>query len=184
LERCVRLIRSKGVSVVFVSQLPSDIPEDVLGQLGNRIQHVLRAYTPKDQKAVRVAAQTMRSNPNLNIESAITELSPGEALISVLQEDGTPSLTQRVWMNMPGSQIGVKDSISLLPPINPSKSEFEPQKKLIKKPLESSRAEPIPTPSQPENIGNNENEPMSIPDTITFGVTVTTMWLLKIFKRK
>ena len=184
LERCVRLIRSKGVSVVFVSQLPSDIPEDVLGQLGNRIQHVLRAYTPKDQKAVRVAAQTMRSNPNLNIESAITELSPGEALVSVLQEDGTPSLTQRVWINMPGSQIGIKDSVSLLPPINVSASEFELKKKPIEKPLKSSQAEKTPSASKPEHIVNNENGPMSIPDSITFGVTVTTMWLLKIFKRK
>ena len=126
----------------------------------------------------------MRSNPNLNIESAITELSPGEALISVLQEDGTPSLTQRVWVNMPGSQIGVKDSVNLLPPINPSSGEFKPQKKLIEKPLGSSRTESFPTPLQPENIGSNGNGPMSIPETITFGVTVTTMWLLKIFKRK
>jgi hypothetical protein len=85
---------------------------------------------------------------------------------------------------MPGSQIGVKDSVSLLPPINAYTSEFKPKKKLIEKTLESSQVEKISTPSKPEDIVNNENRPMSIPDTITFGVTVTTMWLLKIFKRK
>ncbi len=89
-EQVVRLIRSKGVGVYFVTQNPTDVPEDVLGQLGNRVQHALRAFTPKDQKAVRVAAQTFRPNPNLDTEQVITELGVGEALASTLDEKGTP----------------------------------------------------------------------------------------------
>jgi len=105
-EQVVRLIRSKGVGVYFVTQSPTDVPEDVLGQLGNRIQHALRAYTPKDQKAVRVAAQTFRPNPKLDTERAITELGVGEALASTLDEKGTPSLVQRIRVAPPGSRIG------------------------------------------------------------------------------
>ena len=106
IEQVVRLIRSKGVGVYFVTQNPADIPDSVLGQLGNRIQHALRAFTPKDQKAVRVAAQTMRPNPALDIEQAITELGVGEALVSLLDSKGSPSVTERVWMCAPGSRIG------------------------------------------------------------------------------
>ena len=85
-EQVVRLIRSKGVGVYFVTPSPLDIPESVLGQLGNRVQHALRAYTPKDQKAVKSAAETFRANPNLNVETAITELGVGESLVSFLDE--------------------------------------------------------------------------------------------------
>ncbi len=105
-ELVVRLIRSKGVGVYFVTQNPMDIPEKVLGQLGNRIQHALRAFTPRDQKAVRATAETMRPNPSLNIEQAILELSVGEALVSLLDAKGTPGITERVWMMAPGSRIG------------------------------------------------------------------------------
>jgi DNA helicase HerA-like ATPase len=105
-ELVVRLIRSKGVGVFFVTQNPIDIPDKVLGQLGNRVQHALRAYTPRDQKAVRATAETMRANPAINIETAILELSVGEALVSLLDEKGTPSITERAWMLAPGSQIG------------------------------------------------------------------------------
>ena len=105
-ELVVRLIRSKGVGVYFVTQNPIDIPEKVLGQLGNRVQHALRAFTPRDQKAVRATAETMRSNPSLDIEKAILELSVGEALVSLLDEKGTPGITQRAWMMAPGTQIG------------------------------------------------------------------------------
>jgi len=105
-EQVVRLIRSKGVGVYFVTQNPSDIPENVLGQLGNRIQHALRAFTPRDQKAVKTAAQTLRQNPQLDIERAITELGVGEALVSTLDAKGTPQVTQRAWMAAPSSQIG------------------------------------------------------------------------------
>lgn len=106
IEQIVRLVRSKAVGVYFVTQNPGDIPDSVLGQLGHRIQHALRAYTPRDQKAVRAAAQTMRPNPGLNIEDAITSLGVGEALISVLDEKGQPTPTVQAWMYAPGSQIG------------------------------------------------------------------------------
>jgi DNA helicase HerA-like ATPase len=105
-EQVVRLIRSKGVGVYFVTQNPSDVPESVLGQLGNRVQHALRAFTPHDQKAVKTAAQTLRQNPRLDIERAITELAVGEALVSLLDAKGTPQITARAWMAPPSSQIG------------------------------------------------------------------------------
>jgi DNA helicase HerA-like ATPase len=105
-ELVVRLIRSKGVGVFFVTQNPIDIPEKVLGQLGNRVQHALRAYTPRDQKAVRATAETMRPNPAIDTEQAILELGVGEALISLLDEKGTPGITERAWMFAPASQIG------------------------------------------------------------------------------
>ena len=105
-EQVVRLIRSKGVGVFFVTQNPLDIPDTVLGQLGNRIQHALRAFTPRDQKAVRAAAETMRVNPNFDAEKAISELGVGEALVSLLDEKGRPNIVERVWMVAPASRIG------------------------------------------------------------------------------
>ena len=106
IELVVRLVRSKGVGVYFVTQNPMDIPDSVLAQLGNRVQHALRAFTPKDQKAVKATAQTMRPNPEVDIEAAITELAVGEALISFLDEKGRPGITERVFVIPPGSQIG------------------------------------------------------------------------------
>jgi len=106
MELLVRLIRSKGVGVYFVTQNPLDVPETVLGQLGNRVQHALRAFTPRDQKAVKASAQTMRANPSLDIEKAITELAVGEALVSFLDEKGRPGITQQAFIMMPGSQLG------------------------------------------------------------------------------
>ena len=121
IELVVRLVRSKAVGVYFVTQNPLDIPDSVLAQLGNRVQHALRAFTPRDQKAVKAAADTMRQNPNLDIATAITELAVGEALVSFLDEKGRPSVTERVYVLPPGSQIGpitpeqrktlIKDSI-------------------------------------------------------------------------
>jgi hypothetical protein len=105
-EQVVRLIRSKGVGVYFVTQNPQDIPDDVLGQLGNRVQHALRAYTPRDQKAVRAAAETFRPNPALDTEAVITELGVGEALISFLEEDGVPAIVDRALVAPPLSRIG------------------------------------------------------------------------------
>lgn len=105
-EQVVRLIRSKGVGVYFVTQNPTDIPDSVLGQLGNRIQHALRAYTAKDQKAVRAAAQTFRDNPDMDTEQVITELGVGEALVSLLDEKGRPQIVQRTVIKPPKSQIG------------------------------------------------------------------------------
>ncbi|TAL15445.1 MAG: DUF853 family protein, partial [Aquabacterium sp.] len=107
IELVVRLVRSKGVGVYFVTQNPLDVPETVLAQLGNRVQHALRAFTPRDQKAVKSAAETMRANPALgDMATAITELAVGEALISFLDEKGRPGVTQRVYVLPPGSQIG------------------------------------------------------------------------------
>jgi hypothetical protein len=106
IELVVRLVRSKGVGVYFVTQNPLDIPDSVLGQLSNRVQHALRAFTPRDQKAVKATAQTMRPKAGLDIEAAITELAVGEALVSLLDAKGQPSKTERVFVLPPGSQLG------------------------------------------------------------------------------
>jgi DNA helicase HerA-like ATPase len=105
-EQVVRLIRSKGVGVYFVTQNPADIPDKVLAQLGNRVQHALRAYTPQEQKAVRVAAQTFRENPKIDVEKAITELGVGEVLISMLDEKGIPAVVDRAFVVPPVGHIG------------------------------------------------------------------------------
>ena len=106
IELVVRLVRSKGVGVYFVTQNPLDVPDSILAQLGNRVQHALRAFTPRDQKAVKAAATTMRANPKLDLETAITELATGEALVSLLDEKGRPSVTERVFVLPPASRIG------------------------------------------------------------------------------
>jgi len=106
IEQIVRLVRSKGVGVYFVTQNPIDIPETVLGQLGNRVQHALRAYTPRDQKAVKAAAETMRANPKLDTEKAITELAVGEALVSFLDAKGRPEVVERAFILPPAGRIG------------------------------------------------------------------------------
>ena len=105
IEQVVRLIRSKGVGVYFCTQSPLDLPETVLGQLGNRVQHALRAFTPKDQKAVKTAAETFRANPKLNVVQAITELEVGEGLVSVLDEKGVPTPVERAWVLPPQSRL-------------------------------------------------------------------------------
>ncbi len=106
IEQVVRLVRSKGVGVYFVTQNPLDIPDTVLGQLGNRVQHALRAFTPRDQKAVKAAAETFRENPKLKVEDVITELGVGEALVSFLDEKGRPTIVERAYICPPQSQIG------------------------------------------------------------------------------
>ena len=106
IEQVVRLVRSKGVGVYFVTQNPRDIPDNVLGQLGNRIQHALRAFTPRDQKAVQAAAETFRANPKLDTAAVLMELGVGEALVSLLDERGQPSVVERAWIVPPRSQIG------------------------------------------------------------------------------
>ena len=106
IEQVIRLIRSKGVGIFFISQLPTDIPDIILGQLGNRVQHALRAYTPRDQKAVKVAAETFRANPDFKTEDAILQLETGEALVSFLDEKGAPSVVERAKILFPLSQIG------------------------------------------------------------------------------
>ena len=106
IEQVVRLIRSKGVGVYFVTQSPSDVPADVLGQLGNRVQHALRAFTPKDRKAVKTAAETFRPNPAFETDAAITELAVGEALVSTLEDKGVPSIVERARIVPPRSRMG------------------------------------------------------------------------------
>jgi hypothetical protein len=102
----VRLIRSKGVGVFFITQNPADIPDTVLGQLGNRIQHALRAFTPKQQKAIKQAAETYRENPKFEVDEVITELGVGEALVSTLEGKGTPSIVERALIRPPTSRLG------------------------------------------------------------------------------
>lgn len=106
IEQVIRLIRSKGVGIYFITQVPSDVPADILAQLGNRVQHALRAFTPQDQKAVRAAAQTFRANPGFKTEDAIMDLGTGEALVSFLDEKGAPSVVERAKILFPLSQIG------------------------------------------------------------------------------
>src|SRR6187551_2482552 len=105
-EQVVRLIRSKGVGVYLVTQNPADIPDTVLAQLGNRVQHALRAYTPREQKAVRTAADTFRPNPDFDCSKAITQLGVGEALVSTLEDKGIPSMVQRTLIRPPASRLG------------------------------------------------------------------------------
>jgi DNA helicase HerA-like ATPase len=114
IEQVIRLVRSKGVGVYFVTQNPLDVPDMVLGQLGNRVQHALRAFTPRDQKAVKAAAQTFRQNRDIDVEAAITELGVGEALISLLDDKGRPNIVDRAWIYPPQSQ---------LPPLSPADRE-------------------------------------------------------------
>jgi DNA helicase HerA-like ATPase len=121
IEQVVRLIRSKGVGVYFVTQSPTDIPEDILGQLGNRVQHALRAFTPKDQKAVKTAAETFRANPEFKTAEAIMELGTGEALVSFLDEKGAPAMVERAKILFPLSQIGAVTDVQRRQIINQSR---------------------------------------------------------------
>ncbi len=120
IEQVVRLIRSKGVGLYFISQSPLDIPEEIMGQLGTKIQHALRAFTPKDKKTVKVVAETFRENPNLDTKKAITELQTGEALVSVLDDNGAPTPVERILISPPGSRIGPLSSSELQDIINRS----------------------------------------------------------------
>jgi DNA helicase HerA-like ATPase len=126
-ERVVRLIRSKGVGVYFITQNPADIPETVLAQLGNRIQHALRAYTPREQRAVRVAAQTFRQNPAFDTEKVITELNVGEALVSTLESKGAPAMVERTLIAPPMSQVGPIDADTRLKIVaaSPMKGKYD-----------------------------------------------------------
>ncbi|NNC60401.1 MAG: DUF853 family protein [Erythrobacter sp.] len=127
IEQVVRLIRSKGVGVYFVTQNPIDIPEEVAGQLGNRVQHALRAFTPRDQRAIRAAAETFRINPDLDVEEAITELKVGEALVSTLDEDGAPTVVQRTLIKPPRSRLGpvTKKERAIIRSISPVEGKYD-----------------------------------------------------------
>lgn len=128
LEQVIRLIRSKGVGIYFISQSPTDIPDSILGQLGNRIQHALRAYTPKDQKAVRTAAETFRANPAFKTEDAIMELATGEALVSFLDAKGAPTMVERARILFPLSQIGAITDGQRLDIMNAAPAEIKKYK--------------------------------------------------------
>jgi len=127
IEQVVRLIRSKGVGVYFITQNPIDVPDDVAAQLGNRIQHALRAFTPRDQKAIQAAAETFRINPELDVAKAIIELKVGEALVSVLQEDGAPGIVERVLIAPPRSRLGPIDAKerAVIQSISPAAGKYD-----------------------------------------------------------
>jgi len=127
IEQVVRLIRSKGVGVYFITQNPIDIPEKIAGQLGNRVQHALRAFTPRDQKAIKAAAETFRINPELDVETAITELKVGEALVSTLDDDGAPTIVQRTLIAPPRSRLGPVTSKerAIIQSISPYDGKYE-----------------------------------------------------------
>ncbi|RGP42072.1 uncharacterized protein BPTFM16_02383 [Altererythrobacter insulae] len=127
IEQVVRLIRSKGVGVYFCTQNPIDIPEEVAGQLGNRVQHALRAFTPRDQRAIKAAAETFRINPDLDVEEAITELKVGEALVSTLDEDGAPTIVQRTLIKPPRSRLGpvTKKERAIIQSISPHDGKYD-----------------------------------------------------------
>ncbi len=151
IEQVVRLIRSKGVGVYFISQNPLDIPEMVLGQLSNRVQHALRAFTPLDQKAVKSAAQTFRSNPKLNVAQAITELGVGEALVSMLDDKGMPGIVQRAFMLPPASQIGpvdpqIRQQLILASPVHGHYEQVIDRESAYEK-LQARTAQPQPAPA-------------------------------------
>ncbi|WOE75804.1 helicase HerA-like domain-containing protein [Alterisphingorhabdus coralli] len=127
IEQVVRLIRSKGVGVFFVTQNPMDIPEEVAGQLGNRVQHALRAFTKRDQRAIKAAAETFRINPDLDVEAAITELRVGEALVSTLDEEGAPTVVQRTLIKPPRSRLGpvTKKERAIIRSISPVEGKYD-----------------------------------------------------------
>ena len=154
IEQVVRLIRSKGIGVYFISQSPLDIPEDIMGQLGTKIQHALRAFTPKDKKMVRMVADTFRENPKVDTRTAITELKTGEALVSVLAEDGSPTPVERILIAPPGSRIGPLNVQERQEVINRSplkgrydeKIDRESAYEILKKRAEEEkRLDPLPT---------------------------------------
>ncbi|HZQ70617.1 MAG TPA: helicase HerA-like domain-containing protein [Terriglobales bacterium] len=171
IEQVIRLIRSKGVGVYFVTQNPTDVPEVVLSQLGNRVQHALRAFTPNDQKAVKAAAQTFRSNPKLNVETVITQLGVGEALVSFLDEKGIPGVVERAFVLPPHSQIG---------PITPDQRQQIIKNSLVYGTYENAsdresayerlkgRAEQPVTPTQLQQHQEQEqNQPWSLPGALS-----------------
>lgn len=144
-EQVVKLVRSKGVGIYFITQNPLDVPDDVLGQLGNRVQHALRSFTPRDQRAVRAAAETFRPNPNLDTEAVIGQLGVGEALVSVLEENGVPSIVERTLMCPPRSRIG---------PI----SEFERQQVMRSSPFAGRYDNPVDRESAHEILNKRGEE--------------------------
>jgi DNA double-strand break repair helicase HerA and related ATPase len=170
IEQVVRLIRSKGVGVYFVTQNPLDIPDAILGQLGNRVQHALRAFTPRDQKAVKAVAETMRPNPALDVEQAITELAVGEALVSLLDAEGRPSVTERALIVPPGSRVGPIDAAerARLIAASPTGGHYETavDRESAYEKLKARAAPPAHTPDKPAPPASRDP---SIASDILFG---------------
>ncbi|NJK93407.1 MAG: DUF853 family protein [Blastochloris sp.] len=172
-EQVVRLVRSKGVGIYFITQNPVDLPETVLGQLGNRVQHALRAFTPKDQKAVRAAAETFRSNPAFSVTEVITELAVGEALVSVLDENGTPGIVQKVFIAPPESRIGPLDDAERAEQlkVSPYSGRYETlvDRESAYEMLRKAREQaPPPLPSSP---GQTQNTDPDLADALGSGST-------------
>ena len=166
-EQVVRLIRSKGVGVYFVTQNPLDVPESVLGQLGNRVQHALRAFTPRDQKAVKTAAETLRPNPKIKAEQAITELGVGEALVSLLDEKGRPTMVERAFIVPPASQIGpigaderaqMMRGSSLLPKYEKTVDRESAYEKLKGRTEQAAAPSPAPAPAPEKKTAGRETQ--------------------------
>ena len=171
IEQVVRLIRSKGVGVYFVTQNPLDVPDTVLGQLGNRVQHALRAFTPRDQKAVKTAAETLRPNPKLDTEQAITELGVGEALVSLLDEKGTPERGRarlhraaRRARSARSATTSAQSSIAVARTF----SATTRRRSTASRPTRSSRAAPRRSPRSPSESANPVHDPVH---DILFGRT-------------
>ena len=160
IEQVVRLIRSKGVGVFFVTQNPIDIPEDVAGQLGNRVQHALRAFTPRDKKAIKAAADTFRINPDLDVVQAITELKVGEALVSTLDDDGAPTVVQRTLIAPPGSRLGpvTKKERAIIQSISPYEGKYEEEvdRESAEEVLLAKAADAAETAAEVEDKGEDE----------------------------
>ncbi len=173
IEQVVRLIRSKGVGVYFVTQNPIDIPDTVAGQLGNRVQHALRAFTPKDQKAIRAAADTFRINPDLDVATAITELKTGEALVSTLLEDGAPSVVQRTLIKPPRSRLGpvTPKERAIIQSISPLEGKYDTEvdresaeEVLAKKAADAAATAEQVAASSVEAVGKQERKSTSLWD--------------------
>ena len=160
IEQVVRLIRSKGVGVYFVTQNPIDIPEEVAGQLGNRVQHALRAFTPRDKKAIKAAADTFRINEDLDVEEAITELRVGEALVSTLMEDGAPSIVQRTLIKPPRSRLGpvTKKERAIIQSISPVEGKYDERvdRESAEEVLAAKVADATETAAEVEEMGEEE----------------------------
>lgn len=175
-EQVVRLIRSKGVGIYFVTQNPLDIPDTILGQLGNRVQHALRAFTPRDQKAVKTAAQTLRANPSFDAEKAITELGVGEALVSFLDEKGRPTVVERAFIHVPGSRIGpltpeernARIASSVLAGVYENIEDRQSAFELLQARVASTQASPTKEPLAPASSGRSTMDGLN---DILFGST-------------
>jgi DNA helicase HerA-like ATPase len=176
IEQVVRLIRSKGVGVFFVTQNPIDIPEEVAGQLGNRVQHALRAFTPKDQRAIKAAAETFRINPDLDVEEAITQLRVGEALVSTLMEDGAPGIVERTLVKPPRSRLGpvTPKERAIINSVSPfeGKYDVEIDRESAEEVLAAKVADAVETAREVEEKGEEEVRKRERKSTSLWGIDI------------